>query len=187
MPTVVEICNLALTRIGNEGITSLEDDSKEGRACNRLYEVTRDILLSSHSWVFARHRESLEQLSEGPDFGYEYYYQLPSDCLRPLEVVAITEPEWVRESDRLLTNATEIDLLYVRREENPVRFDPFFVKALYLQLGGEVAWILEQKRQLKIDLLDEADFFISEAKRLDAIQGNPDVAFEDTSWQKEGR
>lgn len=52
--TEVELCNLALSRIGADTITSLTADSaKEDRLCNQFYAKIRDQLLRSFAWNFA--------------------------------------------------------------------------------------------------------------------------------------
>jgi hypothetical protein len=50
----VQVCNLALSRIGASTITSLTADStKEDRLCNQFYSQFRDELLKSFVWNFA--------------------------------------------------------------------------------------------------------------------------------------
>lgn len=52
--TEVEICNLALSGLGANTITSLSANaSKEDRLCNRWYSVVRDEVLSLFQWNFA--------------------------------------------------------------------------------------------------------------------------------------
>jgi len=52
----VEICNRALTDIGARRITALSDPSKEGRACNDNYDISRKAVLRLHPWNFAIER-----------------------------------------------------------------------------------------------------------------------------------
>jgi hypothetical protein len=50
----IEICNLALSRLGADTITSLTADAtKEDRLCNQFYAQFRDELLRSFAWNFA--------------------------------------------------------------------------------------------------------------------------------------
>ena len=51
--TLVSISNRALTFLGAQPITSLEDDTKEARSCNRMIAQSRDSVLRSHAWNFA--------------------------------------------------------------------------------------------------------------------------------------
>ena len=52
-----EICNNALTLIGARRIVSVNDPSKEGRACNDNYDISRKALLRLHPWNFATMRK----------------------------------------------------------------------------------------------------------------------------------
>ena len=45
MPSATDICNRALSRVGEARITSLTDDSKQARACNSAYAHIRDEVL----------------------------------------------------------------------------------------------------------------------------------------------
>ena len=64
--TFVEIANRAITYLGGDTITSLEDDTKEGRACLRLYEQSRDQLLRDHPWNFSIKRAVLAANTTAP-------------------------------------------------------------------------------------------------------------------------
>ena len=46
--TFVSISNRALTLLGAQPITSLSDDTKEARSCNRMFEQSRDQVLRGH-------------------------------------------------------------------------------------------------------------------------------------------
>ena len=59
MASEVQICNLALAKIGDQQITSLTENSKAGRLCNLVYEPLRDATLRAHPWNFAITRETL--------------------------------------------------------------------------------------------------------------------------------
>jgi len=62
----VEICNRALTDIGARRITALSDPSKEGRACNDNYDISRKAVFRIHPWNFATTRIELT--------GFEIYF-----------------------------------------------------------------------------------------------------------------
>ena len=48
----IDICNLAITKLGNaeKYITALTDSTVEGRTCNRLYAIVRDLVLTEYRW-----------------------------------------------------------------------------------------------------------------------------------------
>lgn len=65
MASALDICNLALLRIGQEPITGADDppnltgDDPAVVACNALYETYRDMLLEKAPWRFAKRTISL--------------------------------------------------------------------------------------------------------------------------------
>lgn len=84
MSTAVDICNLALARLGDPATIS-SIDPPEGSAqadhCARFYPMARDAVLSSHPWRFAVTRKRLAKLAETPVGTDANYFSLPSDCL----------------------------------------------------------------------------------------------------------
>ena len=62
----VDICNLALTKLGQTIITSLSDDNENARRCNLVYEPKRDELLEKHPWGFAVEKALLVDVTK-PD------------------------------------------------------------------------------------------------------------------------
>lgn len=85
----VAICNLALDASGcRSTIQSLNENSKEAKACSRQYAIALLTILQAAHWNFARAQAPLTLLKDGtltpPDsvptpWIYEYAY--PSDCL----------------------------------------------------------------------------------------------------------
>ena len=62
MASVVEICNRALTKLGQgeQYITTLADSTKEARALNRVYENARDLVLRETDWKCCIKRTQLD-------------------------------------------------------------------------------------------------------------------------------
>ena len=68
MPSVVDICNEAMDLLGAATITSLTENSKEARLCNRRFDTVRDTVLRSHNWNCAITRATLAQDAVAPSF-----------------------------------------------------------------------------------------------------------------------
>lgn len=84
----VDICNIALSRIGNSGkIASFTEQSKEASICKLHYQYCLDWLLESFPWGFAKKTIVLAQLAEDAPEGWTYIYQYPSDCVKARAVV----------------------------------------------------------------------------------------------------
>ena len=138
MPSETDICNRALSRVGEARITSLTDDTKQARACNSAYAHVRDEVLRSHPWYSAITRTTLAKLSSSPAYGYDDQYQLPSDCLRVVELYDTRLP-WVVEGRKLLSDeGSPLSVRYVRREEDPNQYDSMLVSAIAARLAIEL-------------------------------------------------
>jgi len=166
------IVNLALARIGAKRINSLSTDTTLEAIHGRThYEHTRDALLRSHVWRFAMARAELEEDADAPDFEWDNQFILPADCLR---VVALydTDSSYVVEGERILTDDTEVNLIYIKRATDPGKFDPLFVEALALALALKLVMPLSQDKVLRRELEVEYKAKIGEARRMNKIETN---------------
>ena len=67
MATVVSICNLALSRIGDNATISAvgpSDGSFQAEACGRLYPIALGTCLGMHNWAFATRRVRLAAVAD---------------------------------------------------------------------------------------------------------------------------
>lgn len=197
MPSNVDIVNLALTKLGANRITTMTDDLEQARVMNAIFDMVRDGELTDHNWSFAAKRAMLPALTETPLFGYDFLYELPSDCLSVVRVADWSRP-WLnqgwhgwRQSDvglyRLQSRRIETDiasplpLLYNARIEDPNQFDPLFVQALAYRLAMETCDKITQsntKMQLVAQGYSQA---ITRAIKNDSIQEPPSPMAE-SSW-----
>lgn len=93
----VQICNMALSRIGIDiPIASLDtEQSKEAAQCRLHYEQVRDAVLADFPWNFAKRRAVLAELADTVPPGWQYNYALPTDCLRAVAVIPETGDRYV--------------------------------------------------------------------------------------------
>jgi len=161
MPTSeTSLCNRALQMIGAGRIQTITDPgSAAARACNSLYAEIRDEVMAVHEWQFAKARQVLAQLSSGPPFGYEYAYQLPSECLRPLrlhnELEIGREIEWEVEGDELYCDLeSDVQLHYIKRITDASKFPPMFKSSFCTRLSSDLAMILKKDAKLQKSQLD---------------------------------
>lgn len=174
------ICNLALAHLGDAAIMSLDDNSPEAALCNRFYEQTRDEVIQSHPWNFAIRRANLSLLAEAPPFGWGYQYQLPTDCLRILQLngyeVYQADGIFVVEGGKMLTNSDAAQIRYIQRIEDATMFPPLFVEALALKLATRLAKPLTGSASEVERLLAEYERITKPlAIRKDASEGRPKV------------
>lgn len=197
MYTDVQVCNLALAKVGNEAaqITSLpvtEDPAypKEANLCSKFYHVALMEVLRAHPWNCAKKRTALALKSTTPVFGMSYQFQLPADCLKPLDVSPNqTEwrslrlnTEWFIEGRAVLTNFETLYMLYVSNMEDLSTADPLFISALYTNLAIKLCYPLNENRLMVRDLMSEyEEIIMPEAKRANTIEGNEFPAI-DSAW-----
>lgn len=90
MSSEVEICNLALSRLGDSATVAAinpSDGSAQADHCSRFYPIARDSMLEMHSWGFATTRVSLA-LMTNPWPEWTYAYAQPNDAVNLLAVLA---------------------------------------------------------------------------------------------------
>jgi len=177
MNSDTEICNQALAHLGERPIASLNDDSAAARACQLLYIPTRDEWLRSHRWNFAVTRTKLSRLADNPPFGWDFQYQLPEDYLRALEVNDSeagdwVSDEWIIEGRRLLTNAPEVNFVYIKKVTDVSDFDSLFAQALALKLAIKLSEAIRGTTNKSAELTTMFERMSAPlARRIDANEG----------------
>ncbi|QPT15231.1 hypothetical protein I6G37_09940 [Serratia rubidaea] len=153
MASVVQICNVSLSRLGNSRvISSLSERSKEAAACNLFYEDCRDAVLADFPWHFATKRVALADLDiEQPDWRFSYRY--PTDCMRIISIVSPNGQRYVTPEMRvpyevgsdtegtgrlILTDLPKAWIRYVSRVTDANMFGPEFCDALSWRLAAEI-------------------------------------------------
>ncbi len=203
MASEVQICNMALLEVGDLSITALTDATKEGRACNVLYPLMRDLMTYSHPWNFAMKRADITaSLTTDPAFPDDWYaYTLPADCLRVWEFYGSDE-EWIVENGAsglifMTPQDEEIYVRYIAKVTEAGRFNPAYVECLVKRLGAALATKLlgSDGVAIKNQLLSELEtIYLPNARILNAMEGNPHrhknmqaLDNGNCSWQSEGR
>lgn len=151
----VEICNLALLRVGvSKPIRSLTDGTKESNLCNVLYPQMRDVMLASFWWSFATLRSALQapvDENEVARTGWTYIYALPTNCLAVQRIWAGARrvradqlPPFKVEGSLdgkgkvLLTDREEPEVFFTNRITHVPVFSPLFADTLSSLIGYEL-------------------------------------------------
>lgn len=152
MASEVDICNLALARLGdNATVASIDppEGSAQAEHCARFYAVARDSLLEMHAWKFATRRVPLAKLTV-ESWDWAFAYAEPTGALKLLGVLSATASNddetqpYEAESDTngapiILTNQEGASLRFVARVTDTTRFSPLFVDALAWLLASYLA------------------------------------------------
>ena len=169
MTSIVQICNIALSNIGEQRISALSDNTERARLCNLRFEDCRDAVLRSYPWKCAVARVALASSTTAPAWGYTYQYLLPSDCLRVLDIEEVTE-DYQIEGRFIVTDATAVKLKYIQRIEDPNQFDALLVQAIAMKLASELAEAITGRADLRDRMLSKYLQVISEARGVDATE-----------------
>lgn len=133
--SALDVINMALVKMREPRISSLEDDSHAGVVMRELYPMVRQACLTLTHWRFATAYASLSLLSGEPLTQFSAAWQLPADHLRTLNV----EPPGNYEihGNRVYTNNTSsCTICYLRYRpegEWPAWFVQLVVRALVME------------------------------------------------------
>ncbi len=179
----VDICNLALIRLGADTISSLEDENTRARLCNTLYEPLRRRRLRAHPWRFAIARAELAEDAETPEFGFAHQFPLPTGCLRVISIEDDSLPYQI-EGRMLLTDASEVSIKYIRDinvadDFSEQDFDDVFVGVLALDIAVELARHLTQSESVIEEIKQERSELLRDARSFDAQEGTPEDVVDD--------
>lgn len=86
MPSQLAIANSALNKIGLPRISALTDDTERAETIAALWDQMAHDELRLRSWNFALTRATLAVSTVEPDWGFDYQYAIPGDCLRIVQV-----------------------------------------------------------------------------------------------------
>lgn len=159
MVSIVQICNVALSRIGqNQPIDSLDEDSKAAELCALHYPLCVQQVLADGDWPFAEARVVLADIGSPPT-NWEYRYAYPSDCLKArriavpgLEIVPLQQriPFKVVNNvtgKAIVANWPEAELIYTADVTDSSLFPALFVSALAWRLAAELAIGLQARAE----------------------------------------
>ena len=157
-PTVTDICNMALGRIGvSRFIADLSDTSNEARVCAKFYELTRNRVLADFDWNFAKSFVALQDIGS-PPIGWAYRYRYPNNCLKARVVTYTTTstssatpanltvdriPFEVVEDElngalAICCNILTPTLIFTKQITNPTLFSYAFINSLAWALASEI-------------------------------------------------
>jgi hypothetical protein len=192
----VEICNLALARIGggaSRPLVSIDDASEDARACKRVFAPLLRSLLREYQWPFALRTVELSPSSSTVP-GWTHVYAVPVDALNILAVTAPDTDPWgvnARYHSRgfrlignvLACHESPACAWYTADIVDPVQADDLFKDALAWRLAAELALTLKAEATLHRVAMEQAQMALSRAVAAMANEGRDDTAWEaETIW-----
>lgn len=157
-PTVLGIANQALSLMGvTVPVDDFDDDNTEARMCKLWYDQSRRALLTEAEWPFATETATLNQISTDSfePLRRTYGYTLPDDLLAIREIWSGNLIDNPRDRIRfefevynglrvLVSDETEVSIVYTVDVEDPLQFTPLFIEALAAGLAAKLSMALEK-------------------------------------------
>jgi hypothetical protein len=153
----IDVCNMALSRIGIDNIEALTEPSEPARACSQFYDHCRRVVLRKYPWTWATRRVQLAEITDKPqDFSYAYRYPASCLALRKLynehfdNIPAYTGYQIVsdKEGRAIYTDVANVSAEYTADIDDTGLFDEQFIEALSWKLAGSIAFKLTGNAQL---------------------------------------
>jgi hypothetical protein len=158
----VSITNEALSRIGSSQIDSLSGASIEVGFCNKLLPSAIRVIFGTHNWNCAKARTQLSPTTDIPTFGYDHYFQLPSNFSKVVEISSI---DYKIEGDRILADDDIINMIYIFLPEDATEINPPILRsALVACLAYKLSTPLSGSNSLATQLYSEFSQMVTEAK-----------------------
>ncbi len=208
MASVVSICNLALSHLGDRAtLTSIDppEGSAQADHCEQFWPIARDEALSCADWRFASTTASLAQLDESlqTNPSWRFAYGLPADFLVARELVYTTGDMAAFHPDAPTYDLGSIDngtvvlfaneelsaLRYTRRVTDPTKYPAMLVTALsYLMAAYLAGPVIKGKTgaQTAMGMRQQWDMYHGKAATVDANQNTRRPAFQPSSVRARG-
>lgn len=169
MSSEVNICNEALTALGENTIISLTDNSKAARLCSLKYATKRDYLLRRYNWNFAAKRVILAPDLETPVFEYSAQFTLPTDCIQFREIYP-TSVVYSIENNKIMCDESTLYIKYTARITDVILMDISFLETLSALIARELAFPIADSDS-KFNKMDELyEVKLSEARFAGSIE-----------------
>jgi hypothetical protein len=126
MFTKIDLCSMALLKIGERPIQSLTENSAGAALSRTLFDITTDNLLASHPWRFATFKRTLEKNTDGE-------FELPPDVLR---VLSCDTPRWAANTNKIQSDAKKISATMICRV-NTDAYPSYFASVVATKLAME--------------------------------------------------
>ncbi|MEE5079561.1 hypothetical protein V2K58_08540 [Pseudomonas alliivorans] len=174
MTTAVSISSDALLMLGAQTINDFNDPVDRAKLASNLYKGTRDDLLRNHPWNCCIKRVVLAPDATPPAFGYDQQFELPSDCLRVLEVGANNaQIDYLVEGTRIQANTTVLQLKYVFRNENESTWDSSLVELMTIAMAAKMAYAITQSSAVQQSMKQELEIAKRRARAIDGQEDPP--------------
>lgn len=197
MTSVVDLCNLALSHIGDRAtLTSIDppEGSAQAEHCARFWPIARDEMLSMADWGFASQSTALAVQSSEDNPKWSYAFALPADFLVAREAILASDQETTLypgsphfeiasnglNQPVLYCNSDAVYLRYTRRAADPSIYPGKVVIGAAYLLASYLAGAIVKGRagmQTSVAMRQMAERLLTQASTVDANQSQQSMSF----------
>ena len=123
MLTKIDLCSMALLKLGENPIQSLSDDTTAAKLGRTLVDFVIDTLLAMHPWRFACHTYTVVKYENG-------------DLIIPTDVLRIIKTNARVVENKIISDASAVDVTAIRRVAPDV-FPSYFSSLVATKLAME--------------------------------------------------
>ena len=191
MPAKIDLWNRAVALVPADPISDVDENSLAARECRRFYpDVIANMLQGPHDWSFQNRRVALAVRTNDRENEWLYAYAVPADMATPIRVLpdfnglgitlpiplpgqpygetwalfaASYEMPFIIESGILYTNAENATLEYGINDITGIVLPAMVYRAIATELAGWIALPIKKDRELRQQLLSEAEIHWSRA------------------------
>lgn len=170
----IELCSMALAKIGASPIASFDEPSIEAKTARLLYEPTLESLLRSHPWRFSLKTAAPLPAEIAPFMGYERSFKLPHDALRTVSGIDSSSRHCAYRvvAGLVLSDADLKHLTYQYRPDSAI-FPQHFMQSLTIRLAAEFCLPITRSCS-RADILQKlASVELRLARLIDSQQAEP--------------
>lgn len=174
----VSIANQALSWLGEDWITSLNDLSRHAEWMKVNFDPLRRAVLESRMWTFATVR-AVSDTADLDAWGALFKHDIPENWLGVFRVARDIDncgnPVWDKtyrvEGTNVLSTYDKVYLWGIQDVVDPAKFSSLFVQTLAARLAADAAIPLTENRELQMDMWALYEAKLDEAATRDGQQG----------------
>jgi len=179
--TDLSICNNALVQLGNEPLLNLTDTTKKAvRLCVQFYDQTVEEVLRAYNWNCATVRDTLTVDETPPEWGYNYRYALPADCLRVIGFSS-ESVNWKIENGYILADTDSGEISYIKLI-TAADMDALLRSAVSARLAAYLAFPLTNSATVAKAMFDLYKEKLADAHTMDAFENGTGEHLASDTW-----
>ncbi len=176
--TKIGIINRALQLLGNQSISSLNENSRGAKSMLRAYDSIFLAELRANTWSFSIMRANLAADATPPIFGKARYFPLPGDFLfLAPEETTFQNPyrrDYQIEGTKIVTDlGPPLPIRYVSSNITESNFDPLFAEAFAYSLALATCEDITNNNTKKADLKDSYKEVMGQARKRNCVEQAP--------------